>query len=137
MNPEIKQQWINALRSGKYKQGIARLARYRDDGEIEYCCLGVLCDLSPVEREENKCCNECAIEIKWDEDVTSLPTSVSKWAGIMSNDGDININVDDKDAAMLIAAGAAIGTNNSTCFAALNDNGIPFSIIADMIEKYV
>ena len=41
MNPELKQKWLEALRSGRYKQGILQL-RSSDD---RYCCLGVLCDL--------------------------------------------------------------------------------------------
>lgn len=40
MNPELKQKWIEALRSGKYKQGKKRL---RHAGR--YCCLGVLADI--------------------------------------------------------------------------------------------
>lgn len=40
MTPEI-QQWLDALRSGKYKQGRDCL-RSTDD---EFCCLGVACDL--------------------------------------------------------------------------------------------
>lgn len=40
MNPEIKQQWIEALLSKKYTQGRFYLRR-----EDNYCCLGVLCDL--------------------------------------------------------------------------------------------
>jgi hypothetical protein len=41
MDPEIKAKWIEALRSGKYKQ--ARMALRRDD---RFCCLGVLCDVA-------------------------------------------------------------------------------------------
>ena len=40
MNQQIKQLWVNALRSGEYKQATGRLRK--NDG---YCCLGVLCDL--------------------------------------------------------------------------------------------
>ena len=40
MNKEIKKKWVNALVSGKYKQGTNRL-RTGDS----YCCLGVLCDI--------------------------------------------------------------------------------------------
>lgn len=42
MTPELKAQWVAALRSEKYKQGIG-LLRNRHD---EYCCLGVLCELA-------------------------------------------------------------------------------------------
>ena len=40
MNPEIKAQWLAALRSGDYQQGKS-LLHYED----RFCCLGVLCDL--------------------------------------------------------------------------------------------
>jgi len=36
----IKDEWLAALRSGKYEQG-----RYRLRTENQYCCLGVLCDI--------------------------------------------------------------------------------------------
>lgn len=65
MNPIIKQKWITALRSGKYRQGRARLCRTVQPSHIdvdvspdpetgawprEYCCLGVLCELARAER---------------------------------------------------------------------------------------
>lgn len=40
LNPDVKQRWIEALRSGKYEQGQGRLR----DGD-RYCCLGVLCEI--------------------------------------------------------------------------------------------
>jgi hypothetical protein len=42
MNQQIKQQWVEALRSGTYVQGQMAL-RNRDDET--YCVNGVLCDL--------------------------------------------------------------------------------------------
>lgn len=40
MNPKMKQKWIEALRSGRYKQNFERsLSLKTDDG---YNCLGVL-----------------------------------------------------------------------------------------------
>lgn len=41
MNKDIKKQWVDALRSGKYKQGKTRLKTCHG----EYCCLGVLCEI--------------------------------------------------------------------------------------------
>jgi len=41
MNLEIKQKWLEALRSGRYAQGQGILRNTNN----EYCCLGVLCDL--------------------------------------------------------------------------------------------
>jgi hypothetical protein len=45
MNKDIKTQWVGALRSGEYTQGIGQL-REGSEGEAgAYCCLGVLCEL--------------------------------------------------------------------------------------------
>ncbi len=44
LKPEVKQKWVEALRSGRYKQGRRKL-RVGD----EYCCLGVLCDIAGTE----------------------------------------------------------------------------------------
>ena|SRR6185312_5054794 len=41
MDAELKQKWIDALRSGQYEQGNGQL-RTQDD---KFCCLGVLCDI--------------------------------------------------------------------------------------------
>ena len=47
MEPELKQKWIEALVSGKYKQGTQALKRADN-----FCCLGVLCDLLYPDRWE-------------------------------------------------------------------------------------
>lgn len=44
MTAEMKAKWLEALRSGKYKQG-RNLLRNGD----KYCCLGVLCDIDGAE----------------------------------------------------------------------------------------
>lgn len=47
MNPELKKKWVDALRSGEYKQGKIGLYNYESDA---YCCLGVLCELAGFEK---------------------------------------------------------------------------------------
>lgn len=42
INKELVKLWVEALRSGKYKQGRKALR----DKHNKYCCLGVLCDIS-------------------------------------------------------------------------------------------
>lgn len=44
MKAEIKAKWVEALRSGEYRQGRGYL---RNGGG--FCCLGVLCDLAAKE----------------------------------------------------------------------------------------
>ncbi len=45
MRPEAKEAWIKALRSGEYKQGHEALKQ--TNGQPKYCCLGVLCEITP------------------------------------------------------------------------------------------
>jgi hypothetical protein len=45
VNQELKEKWLEALRSGQYEQGFGRL-KLQD----RYCCLGVLCDVSDTGR---------------------------------------------------------------------------------------
>lgn len=44
MDAKLKEDWVKALRSGEYKQGIGKL-RERD----EFCCLGVLCQVAGID----------------------------------------------------------------------------------------
>lgn len=45
MDPSVKLRWVRALRSGEYKQGQGFLRQTLNNGELLYCCLGVLCEL--------------------------------------------------------------------------------------------
>lgn len=82
MNADVKAQWVAALRSGEYNKGRGNLrAEYPDSPDpIQYCCLGVLCELSPVDGLTTGYVTE------WDTHSTYLPPSVQQWAGLdMSN----------------------------------------------------
>lgn len=52
MDDKLKKKWIDALRSGKYKQTTGALRR-QSDNEVGYCCLGVLCEVAGLERIGN------------------------------------------------------------------------------------
>lgn len=43
---EVYQLWLDALRSGKYRQGQGQLRQTDGNGHNRFCCLGVLCDLA-------------------------------------------------------------------------------------------
>lgn len=49
LSKKAKRKWLNALRSGKYKQGTGSLLTQfiDDDGQKrkDYCCLGVACSI--------------------------------------------------------------------------------------------
>jgi hypothetical protein len=78
MNPQIKQKWLSALRSGDYQQTQGHL-----HNEYGFCCLGVLCDLY---RKENQLEWEPSTHYKnayvFQDMVTVLPLSVMEWAGL-------------------------------------------------------
>lgn len=54
MKLTVKNEWINALRSGRYMQGHVYLARQHSD-EIHFCALGVLAEVcnTPKLKEGN------------------------------------------------------------------------------------
>jgi len=43
---KLKEDWVKALRSGKYEQGTKFLRRDND----KFCCLGVLCDITEYDK---------------------------------------------------------------------------------------
>lgn len=111
MKSEVKEQWVAALRSGKYKQ--TRNCLRDTDG---FCCLGVLCDLHA--RETN---NEWVPTIgggsSYLERRVVLPLEVMVWAGLPDND-----------------PCAGDDYNNET-LGGINDMGVTFNKIADLIER--
>lgn len=46
---DFKKKWVEALRSGEYKQGSNRLYSYYDNS---YCCLGVACRIAGYSEED-------------------------------------------------------------------------------------
>lgn len=95
MNPEWKEKWVNALRSGKYKQARG----YLRTGDNRFCCLGVLCDVSnkvewlPVpcevlESTDYYRCNNSAGSF--------TPEDILEMTGLTLNDQDELVNLNDK-----------------------------------------
>lgn len=76
MNQEIKQKWVEALRSGMYTQGKGQLR----EGDA-FCCLGVLCDIHSKETgtEWSDAGAYCYVGL--------LSPEVQEWAGVTSNGG--------------------------------------------------
>lgn len=120
MKARVKQQWLRALRSGRYKQGQNRL-RTNKDG---FCCLGVLCDvynkgLKRSQWRQTVDFKEWAFGKAMEE--SSLPPAVQRWAGLTSDDPVLN-NPEVE--------------GHSTCASQCNDNlKYSFKRIAKLIEK--
>lgn len=118
MNKDIKQEWVDALRSGEYKQTKGNLRT--DSG---FCCLGVLCDLYAKHKPACWKPSDCTgFNHYWfypDADdmnacSQTLPNAVYKWAELPENN--------------------PIAIRNRS-LAELNDGGYSFTEIANIIEE--
>jgi hypothetical protein len=128
MNPEVKQKWIDALRSGKYEQGSEKLRSVTG-----YCCLGVLCDIYAQEHNTQW-------EFRGDEEINPqsqdywyfgdqsefLPESVMNWAELKTPNPNVRVDVEDNE-----------DEDNwyyTDELSNINDSGYSFNGIANLIE---
>jgi len=131
MDKVIKEQWLAALRSGKYEQTSEKLC----DGTA-YCCLGVLGDLYAKQHNINWVSK---IDTDIDETVHTLldaefllPSAVMRWAVV---DEDPKVNIPDNIIAVLSVDRCHLVINKQTYVSVLNDNvGLTFNELADLIE---
>jgi hypothetical protein len=74
MDIKLKNKWIKALTSGKYRQGTGALKTYSKQAhKSKFCCLGVLCEVAGI-----KANNEGYGEFSYDGEYGSLSTSLLK-----------------------------------------------------------
>jgi hypothetical protein len=90
MTPEQKQKWIEALRSGKYKQGRGKLCE-----KGEYCCLGVLLDVLAPEKWEDVPNKPYAVHSWSDEEGTELETTGLQMTGMRAKTMEHLIHLND------------------------------------------
>jgi hypothetical protein len=122
---EFRQKWLEALRSGEYKQGRYALRQKSTDGD-KFCCLGVACDLynklgvgDPLEVKQTLFGRNDSIPgVFYNEESTALPDSVRVALGLYSSSG-----------AFVTPEG------NGKYLAIENDRGQTFAQIADLIES--
>jgi len=112
---ENRKKWIEALRSGEYRQTKEVLC----DGDGNYCCLGVLCNM--YERETGKVLpsNNSGVYNVYEDTLEELP-EVMEWVGLKEVTGGFKRKDDLPDI----------------CLAGLNDEcDWNFHQIADLIES--
>ena len=138
MKIDIAKQWVDALKSGTYQQGQGKLHATDINGTCMYCCLGVLCDLYMQQNPDE-------LDVK----VVTRKSDVNLQHTQMLSIGDDSITVYDNDSLVLPLrvrewAGMhdALGrfTNASHAqdsLAELNDHGMSFAKLADVIEVHV
>lgn len=104
-------KWVEALRSGKYKQTKHKL-RSKNNG---FCCLGVLCNLHA--EAHPKFAAKQTDKYSYDGNQELPPGIVTEWAGLSTDTG---FFVDNYGQYFELIS--------------LNDNGNSFKQIADIIE---
>lgn len=123
MDPEIKQLWLNALRSGEYSQAMGRLKR---DGA--FCCLGVLCEIAVangvIEVEDvNRGVLGVIGKYGESDESSELPFVVAEWAGLDCPNPWVEVVLHD-------------GTTREFALSDVNDDlNKNFLEIADLIEE--
>ncbi len=109
MNKEIKKEWVEALLSGEYKQGMNNLRSKEKGQKIErFCCLGVLCDI-------------------YDSKLWKKDTDVYG-SDVYDHDGDNGY------LSKKVAKKIGIGTETMEELVDLNDQGKTFKFIAKHIK---
>jgi hypothetical protein len=120
MDPEAKTLWLTDLRSGRFLQGEGGLANRDALGDKRYCCLGVFCERARAEGIVQVDIRLNGKRFYGTEDngwqPFYLPQEVQEWAEL-SSDNPV-VRYDGQFATL----------------ASLNDRGIPFDVIADLIE---
>ena len=111
---ENARAWVAALRSGKYKQGKRALHPTPDT----YCCLGVACDLYQRAMGESWQNDNSSILSFWGN-AQVLPPRVRLWLGLTF-----------PTSTYLKEDGRTYES-----LANLNDRGVTFNEIADLIES--
>lgn len=141
LKPEIKQLWLEGLRSGDFSQCPGKLS----DG-TGYCCLGVLSELAVREGVAMKEDEPYEVnlpypsegvriehQVTYDGSLNYLPKSVAEWAFEPFDAYQVNYEnprVNEVRPETDVNYGGP-----TTTLSELNDDGFTFEQIADVIEE--
>lgn len=139
MNKDVLRKWVDALRSGNFKQTKGRLSKIENDGSRTFCCLGVLCELAKDEIGLEETYREglwfrgYGGEFAYNGCETLPPDSVEDFLGEPGFDWEVKLHEDvlyEDGEEVMYEAGDLVE------LAELNDEGDwTFAQIADAIES--
>lgn len=121
---DIQKKWVEALRSGEYRQGEG----YLQDHEGKFCCLGVACEIFSLEYHHSD---------------SFLPSEAIPRLKLRDEAGDIfsSLAVEELEKYLVTEEDKRIYRNACedgyayTDLAQINDNGYSFKMIANIIEN--
>lgn len=136
MKADIKQRWLDAMRSGKYPKGTHTLRKRYSEPELDtYCCLGVLCDLAEqdgiIQSGADGGVTYYGVgepgDLEYDRTTGVLPSAVVQWAGLPDNNPTLEME--------------ELGQVKKNNLSYINDHTHAlkpdFTEIADLIEQYI
>lgn len=148
MKPEVKEQWVTALRSGDFLQITGALKQLKainensDDKRVGYCCLGVLCEVA-VKNNVIPAGVQPHVTEKW-VDATYNPDTDERitpghWVQLPEEE-QIPKGFWNFDGGSDMPGGETLGWSGlpheiAKFLAHKNDNGATFGEIADFIER--
>ena len=139
MHPVVKQNWVKALRSGKYRQTDSVLRC-----EDSYCVLGVLTDLavkdnvcswSYLPRDPDYVKGVMGVEIDYDVvESEALPNTVRLWAELDDPNPEVYLSEGPYTSLEEYPYKTYNGSHMST-LSRLNDDEYSFETLANLIEE--
>lgn len=145
MNQSAIREWVEALHSGKYEQGSGKLIKIQGDSYL-YCCLGVACEIYERHNEQlekgvaspsDTQPEHIIYEDETGEHTDFMPPVVAKWFGFDSTKIPVSVDLVEHDVHY---DEDEIGYSGDTPIVyksldELNDSGLNFGIIANIIEE--
>lgn len=136
MDPVVKKEWVEALRSGAYAQGKRALrpvidVGYDDDGNFltkatdTFCCLGVVCDLMAKK----------GLGVWLDATTDGVEFKYTGKIGRYSVDARTEERIGQGLLPGALACSIGLGERRQNMLARKNDDGLTFAELADLIEK--
>lgn len=145
MQEDIKTEWIDRLRSGKYLQGKGFL-RQRELGAVKHCCLGILCEMAIeagvtaiVEQrsEEDRCVTMFGNPSSAYGDVLEEGIPTPSYAKTLLYTVPWNADKSPSYLPKAVAEWAELTANQQYVLARMNDELTPFDDIADHIKNHI
>jgi len=112
---KLKDRWVKALRSGKYKQATKILCKTDENETYSYCCLGVACKLQGIPESEMKYDDALPSDLDYDSKQAIHPFFLQN---------DLHGELDANDTIIMKLVN-------------FNDQGRSFKWIASYIERYL
>lgn len=129
MNPEVKKLLVEALRSGEYRQtkGYLQVTEQVTDRAPGFCCLGVLSELARDVEDLN-------IDVRSESAHNGV---VLEYFSNKEDQNEYHYERSRTDLIETITEWSGINDLMSSCLMGMNDNGVTFVEIADLIEEYL